>query len=140
MLLGQSPFRGDDEDEIFDAILEDEPLYPITMPRDAVSILQKVALYNSRFSSSVLRRLQLLTRDPNRRLGSSKADAEEIKRHPFFKDVSFDDVFNKRIPPPYFPTIVSSHKFYQLRCSRFCRMVVLIRATLMKNSLVNSRH
>ena len=44
MLLGQSPFRGDDEDEIFDAILEDEPLYPITMPRDAVSILQKVML------------------------------------------------------------------------------------------------
>ncbi len=42
MLLGQSPFRGDDEDEIFDAILEDEPLYPITMPREAVSILQKV--------------------------------------------------------------------------------------------------
>ncbi|KAF8270816.1 hypothetical protein EI94DRAFT_1797758 [Lactarius quietus] len=91
MLLGQSPFRGDDEDEIFDAILEDEPLYPITMPRDAVSILQK-----------------LLTRDPARRLGSGKGDAEEIKRHPFFKDVSFDDIFNKRIPPPYFPTINGS--------------------------------
>lgn len=45
MLLGQSPFRGDDEDEIFDAILEDEPLYPITMPRDAVSVLQKVGLF-----------------------------------------------------------------------------------------------
>ncbi|OCH91879.1 hypothetical protein OBBRIDRAFT_886681 [Obba rivulosa] len=88
MLLGQSPFRGDDEDEIFDAILEDEPLYPITMPRDAVSVLQK-----------------LLTRDPARRLGSGKGDAEEIKRHPFFKDVNFDDVMNKRIPPPYFPTI-----------------------------------
>ncbi|KAF9013343.1 hypothetical protein BDQ17DRAFT_1396420 [Cyathus striatus] len=91
MLLGQSPFRGDDEDEIFDAILEDEPLYPITMPRDAVSILQK-----------------LLTRDPNRRLGSGKEDAEEIKRQPFFKDVSFDDVLHKRIPPPYFPTINGS--------------------------------
>lgn len=49
---------------------------------------------------------QLLTRDPTRRLGSGKADAEDIKRHPFFKDVSFDDVLNKRIPPPYFPTIV----------------------------------
>ncbi|KAG5645474.1 hypothetical protein DXG03_006019 [Asterophora parasitica] len=91
MLLGQSPFRGDDEDEIFDAILEDEPLYPITMPRDAVSILQK-----------------LLTRDPTRRLGSGKEDAEEIKRQPFFKDVNFDDVLNKRIPPPYFPTINGS--------------------------------
>ncbi|KAH8104491.1 hypothetical protein BXZ70DRAFT_1047582 [Cristinia sonorae] len=87
MLLGQSPFRGDDEDEIFDAILEDEPLYPITMPRDAVS---------------------LLTRDPARRLGSGESDAEEIKRHPFFKDVNFDDVLHKRIPPPYFPTINGS--------------------------------
>ncbi|KAI0051126.1 hypothetical protein FA95DRAFT_1535253 [Auriscalpium vulgare] len=91
MLLGQSPFRGDDEDEIFDAILEDEPLYPITMPRDAVAILQK-----------------LLTRDPARRLGSGKADAEEIKRTPFFKDTNFDDVLHKRIPPPYFPTISGS--------------------------------
>ena len=87
MLLGQSPFRGDDEDEIFDAILEDEPLYPITMPRDAVSILQR-----------------LLTRDPSRRLGS-KGDAEEVKRQPFFRDVNFDDILHKRIAPPYFPTI-----------------------------------
>lgn len=46
MLLGQSPFRGDDEDEIFDAILEDEPLYPIHMPKDSVSILQKVSRVN----------------------------------------------------------------------------------------------
>jgi serine/threonine protein kinase len=52
MLLGQSPFRGDDEDEIFDAILEDEPLYPITMPRDAVSILQKVDRFTSLHSSA----------------------------------------------------------------------------------------
>ncbi|KAJ7069991.1 protein kinase C1 [Mycena amicta] len=91
MLLGQSPFRGDDEDEIFDAILEDEPLYPITMPRDAVSILQK-----------------LLNRDPQRRLGAGEEDAEEIKRQPFFKDVNWDDVVHKRIPPPYFPTINGS--------------------------------
>lgn len=54
MLLGQSPFRGDDEDEIFDAILEDEPLYPITMPRDAVSILQKVRTTYSINSTAML--------------------------------------------------------------------------------------
>ena len=108
MLLGQSPFRGDDEDEIFDAILEDEPLYPITMPRDAVSILQKVTTPVARLDWSQLSP-QLLTRDPQRRLGSGKEDADEIKRHPFFKDVSFDDVLNKRIPPPYFPTIVRTH-------------------------------
>ncbi|ODN84467.1 hypothetical protein L202_00413 [Cryptococcus amylolentus CBS 6039] len=88
MLLGQSPFRGEDEDEIFDAILEDEPLYPITMPRDAVSLLQR-----------------LLTRDPERRLGAGPGDAEDIKKHTFFRDVNFDDVYHKRTPPPYFPTI-----------------------------------
>ena len=58
MLLGQSPFRGDDEDEIFDAILEDEPLYPITMPKDAVSILQKVG-------SAVRRKFRWCDRNAN---------------------------------------------------------------------------
>ncbi|MCO5597937.1 hypothetical protein L7F22_052023 [Adiantum nelumboides] len=88
MLLGQAPFRGDDEDEIFDAILEDEPLYPIHMPPDSVSILHK-----------------LLTRDPARRLGSGQTDAEEIKAHPFFRDVNWDDMFHKRVPPPFLPTL-----------------------------------
>ncbi len=88
MLLGQAPFRGDDEDEIFDAILEDEPLYPLHMPADSVSILEK-----------------LLTRDPARRLGSGPTDAEEIKAHPFFRDVNWDDMFNKRVPPPFCPTL-----------------------------------
>lgn len=59
------------------------------------------------FGSGIDRGAQLLTRDPARRLGSGKTDAEEIKRHAFFKDVNFDDVFHKRIPPPYCPTIVS---------------------------------
>ncbi|GAA5863608.1 hypothetical protein JCM8547_003664 [Rhodosporidiobolus lusitaniae] len=91
MLLGQSPFRGEDEDEIFDAILEDEPLYPIHMPRDSVSILQK-----------------LLTKDPARRLGAGEADAVEIKSHLFFKDTNWDDVFHKRIPSPFYPAITSA--------------------------------
>ncbi|KAK4049323.1 Serine/threonine kinase [Microbotryomycetes sp. JL201] len=91
MLLGQSPFRGDDEDEIFDAILEDEPLYPIHMPKDSVSILQK-----------------LLTRDPARRLGAGEADAAEIKAHLFFKDTNWDDIFHKRVPAPFFPAISSA--------------------------------
>ncbi|GAA5998883.1 protein kinase C [Rhodotorula paludigena] len=91
MLLGQSPFRGDDEDEIFDAILEDEPLFPIHMPKDSVSILTK-----------------LLTKDPARRLGASEADATEIKSHLFFKDTNWDDVFHKRIPSPFYPAIKSA--------------------------------
>ncbi|KAI9474879.1 hypothetical protein BDB00DRAFT_943563 [Zychaea mexicana] len=90
MLLGQSPFRGEDEDEIFDAILEDEILYPINMSRDSVSICQR-----------------LLTRDPARRLGAGRSDAVEIKEHPFFRGVNWEDMLNKRVPPPFYPTITS---------------------------------
>jgi hypothetical protein len=88
MLLQQSPFRGEDEDEIYDAILADEPLYPIHMPRDSVSILQK-----------------LLTREPDLRLGSGPGDAQEIMSHAFFKGVNWDDVYNKRLPTPFKPAI-----------------------------------
>lgn len=86
MLLQQSPFRGEDEDEIYDAILADEPLYPIHMPRDSVSILQK-----------------LLTREPELRLGSGPTDAQEIMSHAFFRNVNWDDIYHKRVPPPFIP-------------------------------------
>ncbi|RKP40250.1 kinase-like domain-containing protein [Dimargaris cristalligena] len=90
MLLGQPPFRGDTEDEIFDSILDEEVLYPINMSRDSVSILQR-----------------LLTREPAKRLGSGPGDAEEIKRHPFFKSINWDDILYKRVTPPYIPQVKS---------------------------------
>ncbi|GJN69783.1 serine/threonine kinase [Purpureocillium lilacinum] len=88
MLLQQSPFRGEDEDEIYDAILADEPLYPIHMPRDSVSILQK-----------------LLTREPDQRLGSGPTDAQEVMSQPFFRNINWDDIYHKRVQPPFKPTI-----------------------------------
>jgi serine/threonine protein kinase len=91
MLLQQSPFRGEDEDEIYDAILADEPLYPIHMPRDSVSILQK-----------------LLTREPEMRLGSGPTDAQEIMSHAFFRNINWDDIYHKRVPSPFIPTITSA--------------------------------
>ncbi|KAK4454226.1 hypothetical protein QBC34DRAFT_155416 [Podospora aff. communis PSN243] len=91
MLLQQSPFRGEDEDEIYDAILADEPLYPIHMPRDSVSILQK-----------------LLTREPDQRLGSGPTDAQEIMSQPFFRTTNWDDIYHKRVAPPFLPQIKSA--------------------------------
>ncbi|BDD56613.1 hypothetical protein MAP00_002045 [Monascus purpureus] len=91
MLLQQSPFRGEDEDEIYDAILADEPLYPIHMPRDSVSILQK-----------------LLTREPELRLGAGPTDAQEVMSHAFFRNINWDDIYHKRVPPPFLPQISSA--------------------------------
>ncbi|KAI0225009.1 Serine/threonine kinase [Massospora cicadina] len=90
MILGQSPFHGDDEDEIFDAILEDDILYPYNLARDSVSILQK-----------------LLNRDPTKRLGGGVEDALEVKRHPYFKGVVWEDYLAKRVTPPHIPIIAS---------------------------------
>lgn len=87
MLLQQSPFNGEDEDDIYDAILADEPLYPTHMPRDSVAILQK-----------------LFVRDPELRLGSGPTDAQEIISHAFFRNINWEDLYYKRVPVPFIPT------------------------------------
>eukprot|EP00158_Paraphelidium_tribonemae_P008815 Partr_v1_DN28692_c0_g1_i1_m49927 putative protein kinase c len=88
MLLGQAPFKGQDEDEIFRAIIEDDVLYPVNMSKEAVSIMQA-----------------LLNKDPVQRLGGSETDALEIKKHSYFDGISWDDVYHKNIPPPYVPQV-----------------------------------
>jgi hypothetical protein len=40
----------------------------------------------------------LLNRDPNQRLGAE--GAQEVKKHPWFKTVNWEAVFEKRIKPP----------------------------------------
>ena len=45
-------------------------------------------------------------RDPQARLGSSHRDAEDIKRHVFFRGIDFDKLLRKEIPPPYRPMVV----------------------------------
>ncbi len=42
MLLGRAPFSGEEEDDIYDSILEDEPLYPHGFGRHEQALLQSV--------------------------------------------------------------------------------------------------
>jgi len=41
-----------------------------------------------------------LSKNPQRRLGAGPKDAEEIKKHNFFKGVDWEEVFNRRLKPP----------------------------------------
>ena len=41
--------------------------------------------------------VKLLNRDPTQRLGSGPGDAEEIKEHPFFKGLNWDDAIQRKI-------------------------------------------
>ncbi|CAG5918627.1 unnamed protein product [Menidia menidia] len=42
MLVGESPFPGEDEEEVFDSIVNDDVQYPTSLPADAVTIIQKI--------------------------------------------------------------------------------------------------
>ncbi|KAI8614187.1 hypothetical protein BC830DRAFT_1128686 [Chytriomyces sp. MP71] len=91
LLLGQAPFKGEDEDQIFDSILHKEVQFPSKIDPKAADVIRR-----------------LLTKDPGTRLGNGPLDADEIKAHPFFSDVNWADVLHKRNPPPFVPSITSA--------------------------------
>jgi hypothetical protein len=43
MLIGQSPFHGDGEDELFDAILNERPYFPKSLAKEAAKCLSAVS-------------------------------------------------------------------------------------------------
>nr|XP_036874712.1 serine/threonine-protein kinase N1 isoform X2 [Manis javanica] len=88
MLVGESPFPGDDEEEVFDSIVNDEVRYPRFLSAEAIGIMRR-----------------LLRRNPERRLGSTERDAEDVKKQPFFRTLIWDALLARRLPPPFVPTL-----------------------------------
>lgn len=88
MLVGESPFPGDDEEEVFDSIVNDEVRYPRFLSAEAIGIMRR-----------------LLRRNPERRLGSTERDAEDVKKQPFFRTLGWDALLARRLPPPFVPTL-----------------------------------
>uniref|UniRef100_A0A669F2E9 protein kinase C n=1 Tax=Oreochromis niloticus TaxID=8128 RepID=A0A669F2E9_ORENI len=88
MLVGESPFPGDDEEEVFDSIVNDEVRYPRFLSTEAISIMRR-----------------LLRRSPERRLGAGEKDAEEVKKHLFFRTIDWAALLAKKVKPPFVPTI-----------------------------------
>ncbi len=51
--------------------------------------------------------MQLLRRNVAERLGSGEGDAEEIKAQPFFRNTDWNEVLQRRVEPPFKPTLTS---------------------------------
>jgi hypothetical protein len=49
--VGESPFPGDDEEEVFDSIVNDEVRYPRFLSLEAIAIMRRVRLFISSTSS-----------------------------------------------------------------------------------------
>uniref|UniRef100_A0AAY5EVZ2 protein kinase C n=1 Tax=Electrophorus electricus TaxID=8005 RepID=A0AAY5EVZ2_ELEEL len=88
MLVGESPFPGDDEEEVFDSIVNDEVRYPRFLSPESASIMQK-----------------LLQKNPEKRLGAGEQDANEVKTHRFFQGLDWEALLAKRLRPPFLPSI-----------------------------------
>eukprot|EP00053_Salpingoeca_punica_P011981 m.106914 g.106914 ORF g.106914 m.106914 type:complete len:716 (-) comp15822_c0_seq2:755-2902(-) len=88
MLAGQPPFEADNEDDLFEAILHDDVLFPVWLSKDSVSILQA-----------------FMTKTIARRLGCSSNGEQEIKNHPFFQSIDWVKLEKREIKPPFIPKI-----------------------------------
>ncbi|KAH8407558.1 hypothetical protein KR222_005322 [Zaprionus bogoriensis] len=88
LLALQSPFPGDDEEEVFDSIVNDEVRYPRFLSLEAIAVMRR-----------------LLRKNPERRLGSSERDAEDVKKQAFFRSIVWDDLLLRKVKPPFVPTI-----------------------------------
>ncbi|XP_003480018.1 protein kinase C delta type isoform X2 [Cavia porcellus] len=86
MLIGQSPFHGDDEDELFESIRVDTPHYPRWITKESKDILEK-----------------LFERDPAKRLGMTG----NIRMHPFFKTINWSLLEKRKVEPPFKPKVKS---------------------------------
>uniref|UniRef100_A0A7N8X3A8 Protein kinase C eta type n=1 Tax=Mastacembelus armatus TaxID=205130 RepID=A0A7N8X3A8_9TELE len=90
MMAGQPPFEADNEDDLFESILHDDVLYPVWLSKEAVSILKA-----------------FMTKSPNKRLGCVVAQGleEAIKLHPFFREIDWTLLEQRKIRPPFKPRI-----------------------------------
>ncbi|XP_035896202.1 protein kinase C isoform X5 [Anopheles stephensi] len=90
MMAGQPPFEADNEDDLFEAILRDDVLYPVWLSREAVSILKG-----------------FMTKNAAKRLGCTDGE-NQIRSHPFFKDMDWEALEQRKVRPPFRPRVRSA--------------------------------
>ena len=86
MIVGHSPYASNSQnkEKMKYEILEKFPLKNDFISKHAFDLI-----------------LKLLVKDPTRRLGHAREDVGKMKKHPFFKGVDWQLLWEKRIRPPF---------------------------------------
>eukprot|EP00729_Bicosta_minor_P009038 gene9038-29469_t len=90
MMAGQPPFEADSEDDLFEAILNDEVVFPSWMSREGITVCKG-----------------FMTKNMKDRLGCGDGGQAQIKSHPFFESLDWKALEARAIPPPFKPKIGS---------------------------------
>ncbi|KAK4701588.1 hypothetical protein P7C70_g4643, partial [Phenoliferia sp. Uapishka_3] len=102
MLTGLPPFFEEDHQKMYRRIVGEELTFPVGLVGEAKRILTA-----------------LLQKNPARRLGAH--GAEEIRRHLFFHGLDWNALANRRIQPPFRPSVESA-----VDTSNVCLMIFII--------------
>lgn len=108
MLVGQSPFSGCDEDELFWSICNEIPWFPVYVTQEATSLLKGVSILDKLIKERNSRNLfQLLQKDPVKRIGCKRSEAGDVKDHQFFQLIDWELLEQRKLEPPFKPEVVS---------------------------------
>jgi serine/threonine protein kinase len=80
MLVGDSPFEGEDEEELFDQILKKKVDFPKRLDDVSKSLLNS-----------------FLDRNPKTRLGCSRDGKKEVMSHPFFAKIDWEKLEKREV-------------------------------------------
>lgn len=90
MLTGAPPFTAENRKKTIDKILKAKLSLPPYLTNEARSLIKK-----------------LLKKNINERLGGGPDDSKPIKSHPFFRHIDWKDLYNRRVEPPFKPSVTS---------------------------------